>query len=160
VTAKDAGGIASRLIAVYLAVQAIENGSMTAFLLQPAMRYASRRPVPAWPSYAISAGVFAIGAVLFWLMSSRFWPGESESDSEFDLEKFKRIVFSLLGAYLLITNGATGLIDIFIRVPQDLTQRSFPNVKSTIEFGAAFLGLCLIIANSARSPLPDFDRMR
>jgi hypothetical protein len=158
-TARDAGGIASRMISVFLAVQALENGSMTAFFLQPAMRYASRRPVPTWPSYAISAGVFAVGAILFWVLSNRFWSPESEP-AQVDLEKLKRIGFQLMGAFFLIDYGGSGLAEMMSRASVDLTARAFPNARWEVYFGIAFIGLVLLVANTPRSAVPDFDQMR
>lgn len=159
-TAKDIGGIASRMISVYLAVQAIESGSMVAFYLQPAMRYASRRPVPTWPSYAVSAAVFAIGAVVFWVMASRFWARDTELPSDVDLEKLKRIGFQLLGAYFLIDYAAAGFAEMASRAQVDLTPRAFPNARWEIYLGIAFIGLVLLVANTPRSSVPDFDQMR
>jgi hypothetical protein len=129
---------------------------MTAFLLEPAMRFATRRNIPSWPNYAVPTVIFAIGAIVLWVCSKRFWPGDVEQESSVDLDHLKRIAFSLLGAYYLIDNGAGLATDILASLQKDAF-RVPPSFRWTTDVLGALVGLVLVVANSKKAPVPGFD---
>ena len=159
-TARDLGGIASKSLAVYLGVQAVQYGSMTAFLLQPAQRFASRRPNPDWPNYAIPAIIFATGAIALWLAARRFWPNDVEHESTIQIDQLKRLAFALLGAYFLIVFGGPAILDVINSYETTAFNRPPQNPRWIVDCGVALIGLTLLIVSRKKQPVPGFDDFR
>jgi hypothetical protein len=159
-TAKDLGAITSRALAIYVGIQAVQYASLTAQMVQPAMRFATRRNFPPWPNYAIPAAIFLVAAIALWVSSNRFWPRESEQEPAIEFDQLKRLVFMALGTYFLIDAAPSLIADVLSTMRNDVFTRT-PGIERWIyDSGASVAGLGLIVANMKRDPLPGFDDIR
>lgn len=157
-TARDLGGIAGKSLAVYLAVQAIQYGSMTAYLLQPAMRFATRRPNPNWPNYAVPAVLFAVGALVLWWSARRFWPSDAAEEPPIEVKDVKRVALSVLGTYFLVIYGGQTIVDAINLSQATAFVGPGQNPRWMMDCGVTLVGLALVIANmKKKEPVPGFD---
>jgi hypothetical protein len=150
-TARDAGGIACRVFAAYLATSAFRVFTvvLSALPLQHLGLDSSRVTGGLGPPI-LDGCLYAMAAAILWAKSSSFWPSEepAQVNPQMDASAWLRLAFLILGTYFLMTSLTTVLIVILgaalqskINWPHVSTLRAYEDsVQAVIALGLIIYG--------------------
>lgn len=155
VTAREAGAIASRVLAVLIAVQGVSFGtSLAQSYLQTPQRPASPRVSPL-VLQGIPAGAMLGLALALWIGARWFWPSDVPVESSMTARDWRRLAFLLLGAYIALDAAPSAVLELFSPLMSvDIFPRRMPMWRTIADVGRLLLGVVLVMANY-RIPVDD-----
>ena len=151
-TARDAGGIACRAFALYLAILFVRGLALLPSQIQLTklgsdMTRFSENPLPAM---IMMVALYGMAAAILWVKADKFWPVDTVIQStSMDASSWLRLSCILLGLYFLVDYGVRALyvfVKSFLATSAAWTQPSpgaiFEDVTVTI------VAICLILYGS------------
>ena len=112
-TARDAGGIAAKIMAVFLALRAFTTTAIGISSLQlfgwgPEGLSWLRTPL----HFFMEAGVYACGSALLWAKSRSFWRSDEKLGPAMDRVGWLRLGLLLIGIYFLVGTAPVALLTL------------------------------------------------
>ena len=113
-TARDAGGIACRVFAIYLAILGF-RGMGVVLASVPVERFGYDSSGITGSPFVVSflqTCIYIVGAALLWVKAQNFWPSDVsiEGDTNMNARSWLNIALIVMGTYFLMTDGPYALI--------------------------------------------------
>src|SRR5690242_17036640 len=114
-TARDAGGIASRAMAIYLATICFREIVVLPPLLElfgtRSRYYTPPSPISLFTSILLPV-IYGMAAILLWVKAGDFWPADRElKDSTMDSTAWTQLACIFIGLYYLMFYGVHAVYD-------------------------------------------------
>lgn len=109
-TARDAGGITAKALAVYAAISSMEYVIRTIDLISYYIKYHD------WSNWSrsiavesLSAALYASVALMLWARAGNFWSSDESATSEMNVRGWQRLALFIIGAYFFLIAAPEGL---------------------------------------------------
>lgn len=157
-TARDAGGITARALAVYTAVSSIGYFTSAIEVVGVATRYHDWGSVGIHIAELVMGGaLFVIAALVLWARSAAFWSSDQTATSQMQAKEWQRLALFVIGVYLLLLAVPEGLYVFFATLQTNL---SLPRANADDMWrtgGHIVIGAVLIATNWPKPSLSDFE---
>ncbi|MEA2554286.1 MAG: hypothetical protein QOJ65_2462 [Fimbriimonadaceae bacterium] len=144
-TARDAGGIASRVLAIYLGMHVL-NG----IVVLPSMIVWDRKyhgSIVETSTFTTLSGVVftALAALILWVNAKRFWPSETpiENEPRMDHRAWLSLAVAVMGLYYLVTYGPVAMVTVLRATLQ--TSIAWPQFDLSQVFTSCFRTVAALI---------------
>ena len=162
-TARDAGGIATRIFALYILMHAFDMLfiGLSMFQVDRVTGDKVGEQLFNTPTTFVwaQAVIYAFAALLLWVKSRDLWPAETEMQASMDYKRWLRLGLLLLGAYFLLEAGPFAIAAFFSPTLQSGGYAPRVSEYRNAAYGIqAVVGLILVIYGfNTKTAQPTFD---